>query len=219
MTSFLLAISFLLNGIAIFAVIILYLRQNRLKEVEKNQENMVKEMEEVISSYLFEMKEENEAFIKQFKLIRADTSSLQWQKNNGEITNKKLQTAESIDIQNDNKDLLIKDKEEDTETEWNGKVGVVLQKQAAKAYKSAVKYKKEISPISLSNAAEDSGLSDDTVHTENNHEEIIMPHDDVYRDIFLNQVKLLQKQGMSTEEIAKKMNRGKTEIELLLKFS
>lgn len=36
--------------------------------------------------------------------------------------------------------------------------------------------------------------------------------------LLLNEVYLLQQQGFSVEDIAKKLNKGKTEIELLLKF-
>ena len=43
-------------------------------------------------------------------------------------------------------------------------------------------------------------------------------NEEIYRDLFINQVKILQNQGLSTAEIAKKLNKGKTEIELLLKF-
>ena len=42
--------------------------------------------------------------------------------------------------------------------------------------------------------------------------------DDSYEQSLISKVLLLQKQGDSIDEIAKKLNKGKTEIELLLKF-
>ncbi|HJV31533.1 MAG TPA: hypothetical protein VJ558_05005, partial [Bacillales bacterium] len=62
MITFLLIISLLLNGVALFSILILFTRQNRLLEMGKRQEMMKKEVEEIISASLFEMKEENEAF-------------------------------------------------------------------------------------------------------------------------------------------------------------
>jgi hypothetical protein len=70
MQTFLILISFILNIAALWAIVILYTRQNRLLEVEKRQEKAVKEMEDVISSYLLEMKEDNERFIQQFKDVK-----------------------------------------------------------------------------------------------------------------------------------------------------
>ena len=56
-------ILFLLNILTIFAVIVLFLRQNRFIQVEKDQKAMVTEMEELMSGYIMEMKEENEALV------------------------------------------------------------------------------------------------------------------------------------------------------------
>ena len=56
-------ILFLLNIVTIFAVIVLYLRQNRFIQAEKDQKAMMAEMEELMSGYIMEMKEENEALL------------------------------------------------------------------------------------------------------------------------------------------------------------
>ncbi|TYR77500.1 hypothetical protein FZC79_01410 [Rossellomorea vietnamensis] len=69
MQTFLILISFILNIAALLAIVLLYTRQNRLLEVEKRQEKTVKEMEDVISSYLLEMKEDNDRFIQQFQEV------------------------------------------------------------------------------------------------------------------------------------------------------
>lgn len=47
MATVLLIFSFLLNILIIFAVILLYLRQNRLVQSEKRQEKMIREFEEL----------------------------------------------------------------------------------------------------------------------------------------------------------------------------
>jgi hypothetical protein len=42
--------------------------------------------------------------------------------------------------------------------------------------------------------------------------------EEIFRDLFMNQVQILQKKGLTTAEIAKMLGKGKTEIELLQKF-
>jgi hypothetical protein len=72
MQTFLILISFILNIAALLAIVILYTRQNRLLEVEERQEKAVKEMEDIISSYLLEMKEDNDRFIEQFQSVKQE---------------------------------------------------------------------------------------------------------------------------------------------------
>lgn len=206
MTSYLLVISLLLNGIAIFSIIIIYARQNRLLEVEKAQEQMVKDMEEMISSYLLEMKEENEKFIEQFQQVSTQPPAKKIRTNGQQSENQSLQATAKNAVENG-------------ENKWTGKVGNAFKKQAVKAYKNAAANNEENSPIPSPNIMEDSHLTAGNNHPENVQERSQMTHEDIYRDLFVGQVKHLQKQGLSIDEIAKKMNRGKTEIELLLKFS
>ncbi|WP_168412977.1 hypothetical protein [Bacillus salacetis] len=59
-----------MNIAALLAIVILYTRQNRLLEIEKQQGKTVKEMEDLISSYLLEMKEDNDRFIRQFEAVK-----------------------------------------------------------------------------------------------------------------------------------------------------
>lgn len=76
MTTFLLLLSLILNAAAIFAIILLYLRQNRLVEAEKKQGKIISEIEEVFSSYLLELKEEHEKFIDKMKKTKTVKSSM-----------------------------------------------------------------------------------------------------------------------------------------------
>jgi hypothetical protein len=74
MQTFLIFISFILNIAALLAIVILYTRQNRLLEVEKKQEKTVKEMEDTISAYLLELKEDNDRFIQQFQALKENNA-------------------------------------------------------------------------------------------------------------------------------------------------
>ncbi|KGP92883.1 hypothetical protein N780_11075 [Pontibacillus chungwhensis BH030062] len=59
MIPYLLAISFLLHGILLVAIVILSLRVSKTKELEKRQEQIAKEIEDTFTAYLLEIKEEN----------------------------------------------------------------------------------------------------------------------------------------------------------------
>jgi hypothetical protein len=64
MVAFLLIISFGLHAISLFVIILLYLQLSKVKEVEKRQSQLIKDMEHTVSAYLLEWKEENERFLK-----------------------------------------------------------------------------------------------------------------------------------------------------------
>ena len=52
--------SIMTNMVAIFAIVILYVRQNRLIDAEKNMKSYTEDLENTITAFLLEMKEENE---------------------------------------------------------------------------------------------------------------------------------------------------------------
>ncbi|MEY9866315.1 hypothetical protein ABIE66_001694 [Peribacillus sp. B2I2] len=66
MSVFFMFLLFVLNIFTIFAIIVLYLRQNRLSQLEKDQKAIIGEMEQLMSGYLMEMKEDNETMVKAF---------------------------------------------------------------------------------------------------------------------------------------------------------
>mgnify|MGYP005828204177 CR=1 FL=1 len=170
MVTFLLFISFLLNIVSLLAIVLLFSRQNRFLNMEKEQKKMIMELEEVISTYLIEMKEENEEFIKAFNhQVKSQTH-----------------TTDKTDDENETGSPL------QTKPKWPG----AGYKQASKAYQQtptpqmgSVEKKLEVKP---------------TVKTN--------------EDPLIQQVLSLKKEGKSIEEIAQTVGKGKTEIELLLKF-
>ena len=60
MMTFLLIVSMLLHGISIFAIILLYMRQNRYRETERRAEKLQRELDESMHAYLVAFKEQNE---------------------------------------------------------------------------------------------------------------------------------------------------------------
>ena len=67
MMIFLVIINIAFNMIAFLLIAILFLRQNKLIKMEENLKQPVKEMEDLMTTYLLQMKEENEQFIKSVK--------------------------------------------------------------------------------------------------------------------------------------------------------
>jgi hypothetical protein len=188
MTTFLLLLSLLLNAAAIFAIILLYLRQNRLVEAEKKQGRIIKEIEEVFSAYLLELKEENDKFIEKMSNTQSAADS---------VSNTELKV--------DSQDKYIADGNEETlQSDTPPRIGKAI------AYNSALKAYRPIpqSP-SLDGERQLPGLEDLIIKTES----AVTPELS-----FSEQVAELQKQGLTVEEIARRLDKGKTEIELLLKF-
>lgn len=209
MIIFLLLISLLLNGIAIFSIIILFTRQNRLLEVERNQEKTMKEMEEIFSTYLFEMKEENEAFIQKFK--QAGSSS--FSEINTNINHpKSLQQNKNVD------DNVTKQDHEFTHSERIDKPGSALKKQAIMVYQAVKTNNEQMMEPTQKDVNDIKDMEAAFEQPEKSSQNSDFTHEEIYRDLFKKQVLILQKQGFSVDEIAKKLEKGKTEIELLLKL-
>ncbi|MFK2825021.1 hypothetical protein QYG89_04885 [Bacillus sp. B190/17] len=172
-------ISFVLNAVSLFAIVLLFTRQNRLYAVKDQQEKLVKDMEEMMAAYLLEMKEENERFMKEFSGAGQQ----------GTATIKKPETAENLEIP-----LPIMSKPEDKPASITAPS--MQRNRAAKVYNANNKKPAAVQADQL-------------------QEPVVPPAEkDQLHNIFS-----LQEQGLSIEDIAKKLNKGKTEVELALKFA
>lgn len=212
MTNILLLLSILLNIVALLCIVILYLRQNRFLQVEKKQEKLLGEMEEVISTYLIEMTEENEKFINKVKELVKSQKSFTSPPSEIPMSSKR----EAVDTESNRESTA--DIQQEPEKESEGKEFPSFRKgtvfQAVQAYKSTNSIEK------LSNNTEPElplidpkkNVKEETAPQKENQSS------DLYTQSFFYQALLLQKQGLSTEDIARRLNKGKTEIELLLKL-
>ena len=188
MTTFLLLLSLILNAAAIFAIILLYLRQNRLVEAEKKQERIINEIEEVFSAYLFELKEENDKF---------------------------LELMTKTKVQNQPGDKETAAIEASGEEPEKGSDHISHEKQPNRlgkgiTYHAARKaYQQNHEP-----ASNDLRSSETDIIAVDSQENNV----DLKQLSFIDQVLHMKKQGLTIEEIARDLDKGKTEIELLLKF-
>ncbi|ASA97921.1 MULTISPECIES: hypothetical protein [Anoxybacillus] len=148
MTTFLWFASFVLHGISLFLIILLSLKWVKIKETEREQAELIREMETMMTTYLMQFKEENERFVKQI------TSSA--------VRQKKRETPPSL--------------------------------------------REEQPSLPIDDVVDRIELSTTT------------PKGEQSLDSLVSEALKLQQQGKTIDEIAKALKRGKTEMELLLKF-
>ncbi|MFD4928306.1 hypothetical protein ACFWMS_05140 [Peribacillus butanolivorans] len=197
---------FLLNILTIFAVVVLYLRQNRLSKLEKDQKAIISEMEELLSGYLMEMKEDNETLVKTF------TNSVALK------PKREHEEQERAVVKNSTRDNEIK-REKKMLLDYKEGRHMGTNKQAAEAYKKQPEDNEEHRlPLKSEDRLDLSSKAPSLSNQEYEKEFSGMLQVGLNELSFNEQVEYLADQGHSIEKIAKKLNRGKTEIELLLKF-
>ncbi|MCE4048285.1 MULTISPECIES: hypothetical protein [Bacillaceae] len=188
MVNFLLVFSIALNILALLCIALLFIRQNRLAAFESRQEKALEEMEEIVSTFIAEIKEENELFLQRIHEL-------------DEQPKKSLEEA-------------VEEKED--KNEEPASLTVPKVNPYAAAVKSYQTYDSNIKPddveelLDLILPQSEVLAEDDSIVEEIEQEPKEMS--------LLEQVIELEKQGETIEQIAKKLNKGKTEIELLLKF-
>lgn len=205
MSAFFIFLLFVLNIFTIFAIIVLYLRQNRLSMLEKDQKAVIGEMEQLLSGYLMEMKEDNETLVKAIKnSVAMNPEHGQKGQEHGSIKETKEEKQE--------KNILL---------EYEAGSRAAAKKQAINAYE-IMPEKNEANdlPVKVEDKLE---LASAATSPKNQGKPAAKEFSDMLQaslnERSLNEkVDMLADQGHSIEEIAKKLGRGRTEIELLLKF-
>ncbi|MGE7185227.1 hypothetical protein ACQKKK_14840 [Peribacillus sp. NPDC006672] len=208
MSVFFMFLLFVLNIFTIFAIIVLYLRQNRLSKVEKDQKAMIDEMEQLLSGFLMEMKQDNETLVKAFtNSVAMNSEHDQKRKEHGAIR-ENMEDKEVTQEQN-----MLKEYKEGS--------SAATKKQAINAYKIMPEADEDNAlpvivedKLELSSAA--TTLPNEGKPTGKEFADMLQAS--VNEHSLNEQVDMLADQGHSIEEIAKRLGRGQTEIELLLKF-
>lgn len=199
MTTFLLLLCFVLIAIAFLLIIVLYQKFSTIKELEKKQSTIIHEMEQMITIYLLEMKEENEAFLT--KLLKDEKD------------------LESSNVKGDSK--LSQSHSSLEKDPFNNEPFEIIEKSLTTQEMENLLPKYDDENTSEKNIQNKVYTNPTILKQENGKTETkstIKVKDDLYVQSLSAQVLLLQKKGDSIEQIAKKLGKGKTEIELLLKF-
>lgn len=199
----------------VFWLFILTLNINKLKGNLTENNRVKKEMEQLFESYLMEMRMENEALIK--KLQTSSIHQNRVTKNHDIQSSAKIQKPSSVSAQTsfdvDDGFAQIKSKDLINEPPRSNPIEqITYQKPAYAAIKPTTskeafvlnteKKNDEIPSLTVGNAAVDEYVK----------------KEEIYAQSLTAQVLLLKEQGFSLDEIARKLNKGKTELELLLRF-
>lgn len=195
MSTFLLVISFILHIISFLIIILLYFRIEKMRDVERKQASIMKDMEEVLSSYILEMKEENEKFLLEVQ-GSADKSKVVTKKSPIDKPKKTAPKQRGVPAKID----TVEDQLTDEDL-------MQLLPTFNEAEKLETKHQIKKPTIKKEPKKEEKKLIDE-------------PNEPPFESLPIGtQVKILSEEGLSVEEIAKKLNKGRTEIELFLKFN
>ncbi|MGM9943641.1 MAG: hypothetical protein ACI33M_01785 [Lysinibacillus sp.] len=211
MVSIILIVLFICQLLSFFLIMILNSKLAKFKDLEARQEKIIREMDDAIGVYLMEMKEENNRFIeeltstKQAHAVKADIQPVVQQQS--EIKQSMIQdTIENVG------DLLYAQEKPSAESISERIAQSTKQKPfvpiafATNAYNK----QKEQSNTEIASTPEKSSEDDTDSFVEENTSLELAP--------FEHQVVEMHKAGKTIEEIAKETQKGKTEIELLIKF-
>ncbi|QDQ01759.1 hypothetical protein FOH38_15425 [Lysinibacillus fusiformis] len=191
MTTILIAVLFVLQLLSFYFIIILNTKLAKFKDLENKQERLMREMDDTISLYLADMKDENNRLIQELQAVPK-----------AEIKTHAVQQAEEIVQHKEQGYKKSQTKVEETELAATNRASepriLVSKNIVANAY----------------SRQQQAGV---TVQTTSQAKDVTIKEE--LKPITVEQqVVQLAKQGKTAEEIAKQLQKGKTEIELLLKF-
>jgi len=189
MTTILIAVLFFLQLLSFYFLIILNTKLAKFKDLEKKQERLMSEMDDTISVYLAEMKDENDRLIKELQNVSPS-----------ELAATSVQQTVSFETQKERASSLA-------EVEAKNESPLSLDKDARIYVPKTI----------VANAY--SRQQQTTTTVVSTPSPLKVEQKERVKELTTEQQALsLAKQGKSAEEIAKQLQKGKTEIELLLKF-
>ncbi|KAA0547910.1 hypothetical protein FZW96_09215 [Bacillus sp. BGMRC 2118] len=199
MSTFLLVVSFILHVVSFLSIVLLYFRIEKMRDIERKQASIMKDMEDILSSYILEMKEENEKFIEEIKVNNdkpkkgAKKQQNEIKKKETPVLNAKPAKIDTVENEISNEDLM--------------ELLPTFKREEASGAKDSKQKEENIDNIERKTEGKTEIVKE-------------VPKKPPFESLPLNvQVQILSKEGLTVEEIAKRLNKGKTEIELFLKFN
>lgn len=196
MTTILIAVLFFLQLLSFYFLIILNTKLAKFKDLEKKQERLMREMDDTISVYLAEMKDENDRLIQELQGVSMSATKTNAVKQVEQIAGQKEQEQSPS--------LTEEKSTVDGSNSVDHEPRIYVPKNIV-----ANAYSRQQQPGVKTEAK--------VVHSAEQLKEA-RRKDEVKPLTIEQQAIELAKQGKTSEEIAKQLQRGKTEIELLLKF-
>ena len=201
--------SFILHALSILAIIILYLRQNQYAQSEKSMLKLQKDVEEVLQSFLLEIQEENKQLAAAIK--NKDKEYLEVEKIE--------ESGENLKSHPGNTPL-------NTSLEIEGTTIHSSVSSAKKAYQAMSINKKEKNADSyeppILDVKDQLDISTNIIENKDKKLSFKTALDSQLKQQAIKTTEEraieMMKDGYKIEDIAKVLGKGKTEIELLLKF-
>lgn len=182
MVSVLIGILIVSQLICFYFILLLNTKLSKFKDLEIRQDKLIREMDDAISVYLLEMREENDRLIKELSNVK-QTEKVTVAKQNDAM----IETASTLMQNNSNtEDFVMSSKP-------------VVPKNIVKNAYSQHKSMNSASTLDNNDSQKEPREKNDLL-------------------TFEQQVLKLYKQGKSIDEIAKITQKGKTEVELFIKF-
>ena len=193
MTTILIAVLFVLQLLSFYFIIILNTKLAKFKDLENKQERLMREMDDTISLYLAEMKDENNRLIQELQAVPIPEPEV-----------KTTYAVQQVKKQQKEQDYQFSQTEQEktvlAPTSHDSEPRILVSKNiAANAY----------------SRQQQAGV---TVSSTSQTKDVMLQKEEPKPETVEQQIVQLAKQGKTAEEIAKQLQKGKTEIELLLKF-
>ncbi|ETT85884.1 hypothetical protein MKZ08_16795 [Viridibacillus sp. FSL R5-0477] len=179
---------FMAQIISFFLIIMLYTKLSRFKDIEVKQERLKDDMDNAVGAYLAEMRDENNRLIEELSNIN--------------IINKTTNNEPVVQLLEEKEVPVVPEREQKQKSEEAFLLSTISASKnvAAKAYKqNQTQPQKKHQTFEAVLQTEKETVAGIEISVE-------------------DQVRELYSQGRSIEEIAKSLQKGKTEIELILKF-
>ena len=190
-----LVVLFSLQLISFFIIILLNSKISKFKDLEVRQDQLIREMDDVIGVYLLEMREENDRLIQELKDSKQQVTPFK-------------QPVMEFEKQPVQKPLVVEEPSftESPQVPQPSVQPVFEQRPFMSKNMAASAYNRQ----KESTSADVASSRNRTVVVEKEQQPIVQTLE--------QQVVQYFNDGMTIEEIAKKTQKGKTEIELLIKF-
>ena len=208
MVSIILIVLFICQLLSFFLIMILNSKLAKFKDLEARQEKIIREMDDAIGAYLMEMKEENN------RLIEELTATKQPHVMKAEIQH-------DVQQQSDAKQAIIQETIEDVLYAQGQPSSESISERIAQ---SATQ--KPFVPVAFATNAYNKQKEHSHTELKSAPAELIEDHADTFIEEnklselapFERRVIEMYHAGKTIEDIAKETQKGKTEIELLIKF-
>lgn len=196
MVSIILAVLFISQLLSFFFIILLNSKLAKFKDLEQRQERITKELDDAIGLYLMEMKEENDRLIQELTAVKQPS-----------VEEKHF--AEHF-AEEENGDQLIENSVASSEPDLLPESNAAQQRKYVPLAFAANAYNRQKQHAAIEDKPAEQKL-EKALPVKKQEEQ-------AYLASFDQEVVEMYRAGKTIEEIAKKTQKGKTEIELLLKF-